>query len=100
MARGRRCFCAAVAGRARRGRAWCEEVGLWRQWARAWDESLAYARGKVAARRIATGTPKRNMPARELVRRLLDDPAVVNRQLRTIDNRHNLSVSFWQRVSV
>jgi phage terminase large subunit-like protein len=71
--------------------AWCDEIGLWRRWKDAWDESLAYATRKGKAQIVATGTPKRNMPARKLVRRLLNDPAVVSRRLRTRDNMENLS---------
>lgn len=80
--------------------AWCDEVGLWKQWERAWEESLGYALRKGEARLVATGTPKADMPARELVKRLLNDPDVVSRRLRTADNRQNLSESFWERVSL
>lgn len=73
---------------------WADEVGLWKQWKAAWDESLGFALRKGRSRRIATGTPKRNMPARTLVRRLLKDPKVVSRRLRTADNLHNLSQAF------
>jgi len=79
--------------------AWCDEAGLWKQWERAWEESLGYALRKGEARLVATGTPKADMPARELVKRLLNDPDVVSRRLRTEDNRANLSDVFWQRVS-
>lgn len=70
--------------------AWCSEIGLWRQWKTAWDESLGYALRISPARIIADGTPKRNLPARELVRRLVEDETVDNRRLRTIDNVANL----------
>jgi len=79
---------------------WADEVGLWRAWRQAWDESIAFALRKGAARLIATATPKSDMGARELVGRLLDDPAVISRRLRTEDNRANLSDSFWERVSL
>ncbi len=79
--------------------AWGDELGLWRQYERAWEESLGYALRKGEARLVVTGTPKADMPARELVRRLLNDPDVVSRRLKTADNRENLSESFWQRVS-
>jgi len=88
-----------IQGKNLRG-AWADEIGLFKQWERAWDESLAFALRKGDARLIATGTPKADMPARALVRRLLDDPAVVTRRLRTEDNRANLSDSFWERVSL
>lgn len=79
--------------------AWCDEVGLWKRWKTSWDESLGFALRKGQARRIATGTPKRDQPARALVMRLLADPAVVTRRLRTRDNAHNLSAAFLQEVS-
>lgn len=79
---------------------WADEVGLWRNWRQAWDESIAFALRKGAARLIATATPKSDMGARDLVRRLLDDSAVISRRLRTEDNRANLSDSFWERVSL
>lgn len=87
-----------IQGKNLRG-AWCDEVGLWKRWEQAWDESLGYALRKGHARRVATGTPKRTMPARRLIRRLLEDPDVVSRRLRTEDNRRNLSDAFWQRVA-
>jgi predicted phage terminase large subunit-like protein len=79
--------------------AWCDEVGLWKQWQTAWDESIGYAVRKGRARRIATGTPKRDRPARALVKRLLADEEVVSRQLRTRDNWANLSETFKQTVA-
>ncbi len=78
-----------IQGKNLRG-AWCDEVGLWKRWATAWDESLRYAVRKAPAKIIATGTPKRNMPARALVRRLLEDDAVAKTLLRTEDNAANL----------
>lgn len=70
---------------------WADEVGMWRQWETAWDESIAYAVRLDPAVIIASGTPKRSMPARTLVRRLADDPKVINRIFRTLDNSANLS---------
>lgn len=67
--------------------AWCDEVGLWRKWLRAWYESLLPALRKGRARVIATGTPKR----RSLAKALLDDPKVGRRRLRTVDNLANLA---------
>jgi phage terminase large subunit-like protein len=78
--------------------AWADELGLWKQWETAWDESLGYAVRKGRARRIATGTPKRDRQARTLVKRLLADPEVVSRQLRTRDNWENLSATFRATV--
>lgn len=82
-----------VQGRNLRG-CWADEVGLWKRWAQAWDESIAYALRKGDARLIASGTPKADMPARALVRRLLADEKVITRRLRTFDNRANLSTAF------
>lgn len=79
--------------------AWCDEVGLWRQWKAAWDESLGFALRKGQARRVATGTPKRDQPARELIKRLLADDRVISRRLRTADNAHNLSPAFFESVA-
>lgn len=73
---------------------WCDEIGLWKKWKEAWDEAIGYAVRKGRARRIATGTPKRDKPARALVKRLLNDPRVISRRLLTADNWHNLSAVF------
>ena len=72
-----------------------DEVGLWKNWKIAWNESIRYAVRISPAKIIACGTPKRTMPARELVKLLLaDDVALggrtVNRQLLTRDNKENL----------
>lgn len=74
--------------------AWCDEIGLWKKWKEAFDEALGYAVRKGRARRICTGTPKRDKPARVLIKRLLNDPRVVSRRLLTADNWHNLSDVF------
>lgn len=79
-----------VQGKNMRG-VWADEIGLWKAWKTAWDESIKYAVRIAPAKRIVSGTPKRNMPAIELVRRLLKDPRVENRRLRTEDNADNLS---------
>lgn len=68
----------------------CGEIGLWQKWKAAWDESIRYAVRLSPAKIVAEGTPKATMAARALVRRLIDDPAVVVRRLRTEDNRANL----------
>ena len=75
---------------------WAEEIGLWKRWEQAWDESIAYALRKGDARLVASGTPKSDMPARSLVQRLLRDPTVTNRRLRTFDNAANLSEAFLE----
>jgi predicted phage terminase large subunit-like protein len=67
---------------------WADEVGLWRQWKLAWDESIAFAVRIDPARIIATGTPKRGHP---LVKRLMDDETVARTVVRTLDNAPNLS---------
>ncbi len=74
---------------------WAEELGLWKKWRAAWDESIRYAVRISPAKIIASGTPKRTMPARVLVKRLLDDDVslggrTTNVRLRTIDNAVNL----------
>lgn len=68
----------------------CDEVGLWKNWKVAWNESLRYAVRIAPAKLIVCGTPKRTMPARELVKLLLADPRFENRQLLTKDNAANL----------
>lgn len=77
---------------------WADEIGLWKKWKTAWDESIAFALRKGRSRIIATGTPKRALPARQLVKRLIDEsrskPGTVYRRLRTADNWANLSEAF------
>lgn len=67
---------------------WADEVGLWKQWRLAWEESIAYAVRIDPARIVATGTPKRGHP---LVKQLLHDPSIPTTLLRTLDNAANLS---------
>lgn len=69
---------------------WADEIGLWKSWKTAWDESIKYAVRIAPAKRIVSGTPKRDRDAIVLVRRLLLDPKVINRRLRTEDNAANL----------
>src|ERR1035437_387712 len=66
---------------------WADEVGLWRKWQQAWEESIRYAVRLSPARIIATGTPKRGHP---LVKLLMADAAVHKTLLRTSDNEANL----------
>ena len=75
--------------------AWCEEVGLWYHWEKAWDESVAFAVRMDPACLIATGTPK---AGHGLVKRLLHGdpahhipPADLCAVMRTTDNLDNLS---------
>jgi phage terminase large subunit-like protein len=78
---------------------WCSEIGLWLKWATAWDESIAYAVRRGASKIIADGTPKVSRPAAKLIRRLLrDEPGVIVRRLRTVDNLANLSETFYRSV--
>jgi phage terminase large subunit-like protein len=67
--------------------AWCDEIGLWKSWKRAWDESLGFALRKGEARVVATGTPKKS----SLAKYLLDDEKVGRTRLLTSDNIANLS---------
>jgi phage terminase large subunit-like protein len=66
---------------------WADEVGLWRKWQQAWEESIRYAVRLSPARIVATGTPKRGHP---LVRSLMADPTVHKTLLKTSDNAANL----------
>jgi predicted phage terminase large subunit-like protein len=77
---------------------WADEVGLWKKWKAAWEESIEFAVRAGEAKIVISGTPKRNMPARALVRQLLDDPEVESRRLLTSDNLHNLSEAFKAQV--
>lgn len=76
-----------VQGKNLRG-AWCDEVGLWRRWDLAWNESIAFAVRLEPALLIASGTPKQG---HGLVRLLVNDPSVRKSRLRTRDNLANLS---------
>ncbi|MEX2440084.1 MAG: terminase family protein [Actinomycetota bacterium] len=76
-----------IQGKNLRG-AWCDEIGLWIRWDRAWNESLRYALRIDPALIVATGTPKGRVA---LVRQLLDDERVVKTHMRTEDNADNLS---------
>lgn len=67
---------------------WADEVGLWRQWKTAWEESIAFAVRIDPALIIATGTPKRGHP---LVKKLMADESVAKTVVRTMDNAANLS---------
>ena len=76
-----------------------DEIGLWDDWETAWDESVRMATRIEGAFIIATGTPKGARKSKKLVRRLVDDPKVDNRLLRTVDNRGNLSAEFLDDVT-
>lgn len=70
---------------------WADEVGLWKRWRIAWEESIRYAVRLSPARIVATGTPKRGHP---LVKLLMKDEAVQKTLLRTMDNADNLDAAF------
>jgi phage terminase large subunit-like protein len=50
---------------------WGDEVGLWVKWKVAFDESIYYAVRETPAKILLTGTPKRTLGARQLIKRLL-----------------------------
>lgn len=77
---------------------WADEIGLWDKWQISWDESIQYAVRMGQAIRIVTGTPKASRKARELIKRLVADPAVHVQVLRTVDNAANLSPAFMASV--
>lgn len=70
---------------------WCDEIGLWKNWQMAWDESIAFAVAEEPARIIVTGTPKKWGPGRQLVTRLIHDPTIPKTRLLTRDNIANLA---------
>jgi phage terminase large subunit-like protein len=70
---------------------WCEEIGLWKRWRQAWEESIAFAVRLEPGLIIVTGTPKAERDARALVKKLIDDPNVIKTVLRTRENLANLS---------
>ena len=68
--------------------AWCDEVGLWRDWDTAWNYSLRLAIRINPGLLIATGTPK---IGHGLVKQLLSSPRVTcPPPMRMIDNIENL----------
>lgn len=90
-----------VQGKNLRG-AWADEVGLWRKWEQAWDESLAFAVRLEPGVIIATGTPK---AGHGLVKRLLFGdpdlgipPADHFSKMRMKDNLANLSAAVIARL--
>ena len=77
---------------------WASEVGLWRRWHVAWEESIRYAVRHTPARIVADGTPKRG---HGLVRLLNADETVPKSRLRTLDNIDHLNaatVEGWIRL--
>jgi predicted phage terminase large subunit-like protein len=66
---------------------WADEVGLWKSWKMAWEESIRFAVRLYPARIVATGTPKRGHP---LVKSLMADATVHKTLLLTLDNAANL----------
>lgn len=67
--------------------AWCDEVGLWRNWQTSWSESLSFAVRLAPGRIVATGTPKQG---HGLVKQLLNDPRSRVTRMRLVDNLANL----------
>jgi predicted phage terminase large subunit-like protein len=78
-----------IQGKNLRG-AWCDEIGLWKMWDKAWNESLSFAVRHSPARIVASGTPKMG---HGLVRQLVEDSAVVITRMKTSDNVGNLHPS-------
>ena len=78
-----------IQGKNLRG-AWCDEVGLWNQWDRAWNESLAFAVRHAPGKIVATGTPKMG---HGLVKLLVNDATVPKAQMHTSDNVANLNAA-------
>lgn len=66
---------------------WADEVGLWKKWQMAWEESIRFAVRLAPGLIVATGTPKRGHP---LVKALMNDTGVAKTLLRTMDNAANL----------
>lgn len=73
--------------------AWADEVAAW-QYDEAWDNLLLGLRLPPDPRVVATTTPKR----RPLIRKLLDDPAVVKTFGSTYDNAANLAPTFLSHI--
>ena len=78
-----------IQGKNLRG-AWCDEIGLWKNWKMAWTESIRYAVRLSPARIVATGTPKRAHP---LVKLLMGDEAVRKTLMLTMDNAEHLDAA-------
>jgi predicted phage terminase large subunit-like protein len=74
---------------------WADEIGLWRNWKTAWEESIAFAVRIDPALIIATGTPKRGHP---LVKKLMADETVAKTVVRTMENAANLSANALEEL--
>lgn len=90
-----------VQGKNLRG-VWADEVGLWKRWETAWDESIAFAVRLAPGAIIATGTPK---AGHGLVKRLMHGdpekgipPADHHSHMRMADNLENLSQHMVDRL--
>lgn len=90
-----------VQGKNLRG-AWLDEVGLWKKWEQAFDESITFAVRMSPAVMIATGTPK---VGHGLVTRLLKGdpnhdipPADYHSHMKMVDNIDNLSTVLVQKL--
>jgi phage terminase large subunit-like protein len=74
---------------------WADEVGLWRNWKTAWEESIQFAVRLAPARIVATGTPKRG---HRLVKQLMADETVHKTLVRTLDNAANLDAATLDKL--
>lgn len=70
--------------------AWCDEIAKWRHADETYDMLQFALRLGGRPRQLITTTPK---PV-QIIRRLLDDPAVTVKRLKTHDNAENLSPGF------
>ncbi len=73
--------------------AWLDEIGLWRNWQRSWEESIRFAVRLPPALAVATATPKR---AHGLVRLFWEalqagEPWITETHMTTQDNLVNLA---------
>jgi predicted phage terminase large subunit-like protein len=75
-----------VQGKNLRG-VWADEVGNWKKWEQAWNESLRFAVRIYPSKIVATGTPKMG---HGLVRYLVNADEVVLTRMATMDNVGNL----------
>lgn len=85
-----------IQGKNLRG-AWCDEVGLWKQWDKAWNESIAFAVRHEPGKIVATGTPKMG---HGLVKLLVEDKEIPVSKLKTVDNVRNLKASVVKSLYV
>lgn len=70
---------------------WCDEIGLWNRWERAWKESISFAVRVEPALIICTGTPKRGHGLVQLLTSS-DNPSIAISRMKMRDNIANLSI--------